>query len=72
MNEIVSPCVSICIMNEASGFCEGCWRTRDEIAGWRRMDDDERWDVIDRLRDRREEAGIGRKRRRTRRSNPAS
>ena len=59
-------------MSEASGFCEGCWRTRDEIAGWRRMADEERWDVIARFRDRREEAGVGRKRRRTRRSNPAS
>ena len=67
MNEIVSPCVSICILNQDSGFCEGCWRTRAEIAGWRGMGDDERWAVIDRLRDRREEAGIGRKRRRTRR-----
>jgi len=32
--EIVSPCISICQMNVATGLCEGCFRTRDEIAAW--------------------------------------
>jgi predicted Fe-S protein YdhL (DUF1289 family) len=33
-----SPCVSVCRMDAASGFCEGCLRTLDEIAAWGMMD----------------------------------
>ncbi|NQW93048.1 MAG: DUF1289 domain-containing protein [Polaromonas sp.] len=32
--EITSPCISICRMNAATNLCEGCYRTRDEIAAW--------------------------------------
>lgn len=38
--DVPSPCISICRMNTSSGLCEGCFRTRDEIAGWSRADDD--------------------------------
>ncbi len=31
---IASPCVNICRIDAASGQCEGCARTMDEIAGW--------------------------------------
>jgi len=36
---VPSPCVSVCRMDAASGLCEGCFRTLDEIAAWSRMDD---------------------------------
>ena len=36
---VPSPCISICRMNESSGWCEGCFRTRGEIAGWSSADD---------------------------------
>ena len=32
--QILSPCISICRMNDTSGLCDGCFRTRDEIANW--------------------------------------
>jgi len=32
--EITSPCISVCRMNDATALCEGCFRTRDEIAAW--------------------------------------
>ena len=50
---VPSPCVSICRMNEATGLCEGCLRTIDEIAAWSVLDDDDRqavWDAIARRR----------------------
>lgn len=31
---IPSPCVDICVMDDATGWCEGCGRTLDEIARW--------------------------------------
>ena len=32
--EITSPCISVCRMNAVTALCEGCFRTRDEIAAW--------------------------------------
>jgi len=34
-----SPCVSVCRMDAASGWCEGCLRTLDEIAVWADLPD---------------------------------
>ncbi len=36
---VLSPCISVCQMDEASGFCEGCLRTIDEIMGWGARDE---------------------------------
>lgn len=36
---VPSPCVGICRMDEASGLCQGCWRTRDELRAWKASDD---------------------------------
>jgi predicted Fe-S protein YdhL (DUF1289 family) len=41
-----SPCVDVCRMNAASGWCEGCLRTLDEIAAWSRLDDAARRQVL--------------------------
>ena len=32
--QIPSPCVSVCRIDPASGWCVGCLRTLDEIAAW--------------------------------------
>ena len=32
--EITSPCISVCRMDAATSLCQGCFRTRDEIAAW--------------------------------------
>lgn len=29
-----SPCISVCQMDAATGLCEGCTRTLNEIAAW--------------------------------------
>jgi uncharacterized protein len=31
---VPSPCINICKMDPASGLCEGCFRTIDEIRMW--------------------------------------
>ena len=36
--QIVSPCLSVCQMNAHSQLCDGCFRTRDEIALWSSAD----------------------------------
>ena len=32
--EIETPCIKVCVVDPETGFCVGCGRTRDEIAGW--------------------------------------
>ena len=32
--EIESPCIGVCAMDEATGFCLGCYRTLYEIKQW--------------------------------------
>jgi len=29
-----SPCINVCVLDAASGYCRGCWRTLDEITRW--------------------------------------
>ena len=44
-----SPCISICRMSDDTTYCEGCWRTLDEIGGWaQRSASDKRavWQLI--------------------------
>ena len=53
-SSIPSPCISVCRMDAGSGWCEGCLRTIDEIAGWSVMDDDEKRRVWKLLPQRRE------------------
>lgn len=31
---VASPCINVCQMDAASGWCRGCARSLDEIAGW--------------------------------------
>ncbi len=50
---VASPCINICRMHAASGWCEGCLRTIEEIATWSRLDDAARRLVLQRLSPRR-------------------
>ncbi len=36
---LASPCTKVCRIDVASGLCEGCARTLDEIATWGSMSD---------------------------------
>ena len=29
-----SPCIGVCRIDQATGWCRGCWRTLEEIADW--------------------------------------
>jgi predicted Fe-S protein YdhL (DUF1289 family) len=49
---VPSPCINVCRMSPATGLCEGCLRTIEEIAGWRAADDDARRAVWGRIRER--------------------
>jgi uncharacterized protein len=44
-----SPCISVCQIDDATGFCLGCRRTIDEIRDWMIMSPEERHRVLDAL-----------------------
>ena len=51
----LSPCTGVCRIDERTGWCEGCLRTLDEIAGWSALDPAARASVCDSLALRREQ-----------------
>jgi hypothetical protein len=40
-----SPCISVCRMDQSTGWCEGCLRSIDEIVAWGRYTPQERLQV---------------------------
>ena len=46
IEDIVSPCIGVCAMNDTTGFCMGCYRTVDESREWWNMTDEEREKVM--------------------------
>jgi predicted Fe-S protein YdhL (DUF1289 family) len=46
---IKTPCVAICRIDGATGYCVGCGRTTTEIASWIRGDDSWRESIMRQL-----------------------
>ncbi len=46
---VTSPCILVCTIDMATGYCFGCARTRDEISGWINMSERERIAVMELL-----------------------
>jgi predicted Fe-S protein YdhL (DUF1289 family) len=46
---VASPCINVCTMNEVTGLCNGCLRTLDEIASWSVYDAAEKRAVLAQL-----------------------
>lgn len=36
--EVASPCIGVCTIDDVTGFCQGCFRTIEEIQGWWDLD----------------------------------
>ena len=51
---VASPCINICRMHAATGWCEGCARTIAEIAAWSKLGDADKRSVLALLPARRE------------------
>jgi predicted Fe-S protein YdhL (DUF1289 family) len=48
-DDVASPCVNVCRMDERSGLCEGCFRTIDEIACWSGFEREDKLAVLARI-----------------------
>lgn len=44
-----SPCILVCSIDMATGYCFGCGRTREEIGGWMSYTDQLRRAIMDTL-----------------------
>lgn len=52
-DSIPSPCNNVCQLDPDSGYCRGCLRTIEEIAGWLDYSNEEKLAVLERLEQRR-------------------
>ncbi len=47
-----TPCIKVCLIDFETGLCEGCGRTREEIATWGRLEERQRLEIMAGLEDR--------------------
>ena len=52
---VPSPCTDVCRIDPATGWCEGCLRTIDEIGAWGALDDRAKREIWKRLPSRRQQ-----------------
>lgn len=57
MSSPISPCVGVCIIDPANGYCLGCARTIPEIAGWLDFTPEEKRRLLETLAERKEQIG---------------
>lgn len=44
--DVQSPCIGVCTIDDATGFCQGCFRTLQEIQGWWDLDNATKAEVV--------------------------
>ena len=47
-----TPCIMVCVLDTKTGYCFGCGRTREEVAGWSNYSDEERDAIMEALPER--------------------
>jgi uncharacterized protein len=46
---MITPCISVCKMDETTNVCIGCNRTAEEVRDWYQYSPDQRMEVMRRL-----------------------
>ena len=46
---IATPCIKVCIVDGESGLCLGCFRNLPEIAGWAKLTEERRAEIMGEL-----------------------
>jgi predicted Fe-S protein YdhL (DUF1289 family) len=52
---IETPCIGVCTVDDKTGFCMGCFRSLEEIQNWWDMTDQQRSEVMQQLDQRMQE-----------------
>jgi hypothetical protein len=50
MDAVASPCINVCRIEAATGWCEGCRRTMAEISRWPHAPEAEKRAILARLK----------------------
>jgi len=50
--EVQSPCISVCTIDEKTGFCHGCYRSINEIEKWWDLNNHQKQAVLNKLAER--------------------
>jgi len=61
-NEIESPCIKLCVIDENYKLCIGCYRTAAEITKWSKLTSEKRKEIMEGL-EKRGEAILPKRRR---------
>lgn len=48
-DEVPSPCIRICVIDDVRDVCRGCYRTLDEISKWASYTRDQKLALLDEL-----------------------
>ena len=48
---VESPCIKLCRFDK-KGYCEGCFRTAEEISQWIEMNDQQKREILKRIEQR--------------------
>jgi hypothetical protein len=51
--EVPSPCIRICVVDETRDICRGCYRTLDEISKWASYSREQKLTLLSELAQRR-------------------
>ena len=54
---LMSPCIGVCIIDNETHYCKGCFRTLEEISKWINYTDEERINILAKTKER-EEASV--------------
>ena len=57
--EPISPCTAVCILDPATGYCRGCFRTIDEISSWLLIGAEDKRRILAAVAGRKRRAGDG-------------
>jgi len=57
-DDIDSPCNRICVVEETSGFCRGCYRTLSEISYWAQFTRAEKFALLEKIAQRKAAAAV--------------
>ncbi len=53
---VPSPCIAVCSIDAQTGYCKGCYRTLEEVAGWAAFDNATKRQVLEALEQRKANA----------------
>ena len=53
--QVQSPCIDVCSMDDSTGLCLGCYRTMDEIQQWWDLDNLQKQALVEQANARQEQ-----------------